>query len=542
MLLFRGRQTDVAYAGLPGDHDPLSLTDSFKDTAVVQLDLTGSIVNLNSVAEQVFGCPATGLVARSCATLLPSEASHGRAGAPLRAALDKGLFQIAGWTKRIDGTRFWAETQISPLTDPGQRVIGFMAVVRDTTELKRRIDSLRAALEVSIAVLGDHPLEKHLEVVVHQARSLLHADGAQVALPVEGGNKLTIPVASGWNAPSLLGVSWPGRGSMIARVIRSGHSRMIDGVPRALPGHEPLARQFRVGPTLAVPLAWRRREIGALLVYNRVQGPKFHARDLELLSRFARQAALSIHHATTQPDQLRTIAKERERLARFVRSEAVQPLRPLGRRLCEAMAGCQDPIMREQLARGIATIEGAVEELRNVALGRPPRLLEDHRLDEALLVLARDHELRAGAPTTVEMQAEAAERLTEHAGDVIQIVREALSNVNRHARARHCRLRLQLADSETRLEIEDDGVGFDPRRLRGRGAGLHHLRERVARMGGKLRIETAPGAGTALRVAIPRGGSGGGGGGGGGGPTVPPKPPAGLVGRGSASWAVKGLP
>ena len=505
MLLFRARQTDVADAGLPCDHDLLRVTDSFKDSAVVQLDLRGSIVNLNSVAEQVFGCPATGLVARNCATLLPGEPRHGQPGAPLREALDKGLFQIAGWAKRIDGTRFWAEAQISPVTDRRQRTIGFLAVVRDTTDPKRQIDWLQAALNVSMAIRADHPFEKHLEVLAQQARSLLHADGAHVALPVEGGTRLTIPVADGWNAPHLLGVSWAGRGSMIARVIKSGHPRMIDDFPRALPGRGTLARQFRAGPTLAVPLAWRRRKIGALLVYNRVHGPKFHRRDLELLCRFASHAALSIHHATARRDQRRTVAKERERLARLVRSEAVQPLRPLGRHLREAMAGCQDPLMREQLARGIATIESAVEELRNVALGRPPRLLEDHRLDEALLVLARDHELRAGAPTTVEMQAEAAERLTEHAGDVIQIVREALSNVNRHARARHCRLRLQLADSETRLEIEDDGVGFDPRGLRGRGAGLHHLGERVARMGGKLRIETAPGAGTALRVAIPEG-------------------------------------
>jgi two-component system, NarL family, sensor histidine kinase DegS len=75
--------------------------------------------------------------------------------------------------------------------------------------------------------------------------------------------------------------------------------------------------------------------------------------------------------------------------------------------------------------------------------------------------------------------------------------------VARHARAQHCRLRLKIDHGKTRLEIEDDGIGFDPRRVRGRREGLQNLRVRVARLGGQLRIETAPGAGTALRVAIP---------------------------------------
>lgn len=502
MLSFQSPHVASADDGLFGDDEPISVTDSFKDSAVFQLDLTGRVINWNAGAERVFGITA-GFGARDYAVLLPLKASHDEPGLPLRRALAQGKFWIAGWTQCCDGTRFWAEVLITPLVDHSQRATGFLAMVRDMTHHKRRIDQLRAALDISRALMSNRSVKGALQMVARQARSLLDADGAQVTLPAVGSDRLVISVAEGWNSSLLRGSVWPARGSIIRRVMESGRPSIVDDASRARRRRDPLAGAAWLGPMLAVPLARRRRKIGTLVVYNRVGGPGFGPRDLELLRRFAGHATMAIHHAKTHGDEHWTIAKQRERQARILRSGAVQSLSLVVRGLRDATMGCVDAALRERLAGCVATIDSALDELRGSALGRRPRILSDHRLDEALLMLARDLELRTGLPTAVEIQARAAERLLEHAGDVIQIAREGLSNVSRHAQAHNCRLRLRLDRGKAHLEIEDDGIGFDPRKVRGRPEGLRNLRERVASIGGQIRIETAPGAGTALRVTIP---------------------------------------
>ena len=508
MLAFESWHAATGAAGLLDDNESIRLIDSLKDSAVFHLDLTGRVISWNRGAERVFGQTSAGFRARDYSMLLrPSEASNVKPGQPLRTALTRGRFRILDWRTRTDGTGFWAEIMISPLMDHNQHATGFLAVVRDMTDQRRRLDRLRAGLDILRAVMSDHPLDQALQVVVRQARWLLKADGAHVTVPVPGTDRLVVSAADGWNARLLQGANWPARHSMIARVMESGRPAMVDDASVGPRGCEPPGGAPHVGPITAVPLARRRLKIGTLVVYNRVGRPAFRRKDMELLRCFAGHAALAIQQARSQCDRRPTIAKERERLARILQSGPVQSLWAVLRGLNDATDCCEDLDLRERLGGCIAAVDGALDELRNSAGGFRPRILSNHRLDEALRLLARDLELRSGLATVVEMQAGAAERLTAHAGDVIQIVREALSNVSRHARAQHCRLRLRLDRDKTRLEIEDDGIGFDLRQVRGQRDGLRNLRERVARMGGKLRIETAPGAGTSLRVAIPRDGS-----------------------------------
>ena len=86
-----------------------------------------------------------------------------------------------------------------------------------------------------------------------------------------------------------------------------------------------------------------------------------------------------------------------------------------------------------------------------------------------------------------------------------------MSNVHRHARAATVQVSLERSDGAVRLEIRDDGVGFDPHRLHedtlradpGRGMGLLGMRERIGIIGGDLAIESAPGQGATVRAHVP---------------------------------------
>jgi signal transduction histidine kinase len=96
-----------------------------------------------------------------------------------------------------------------------------------------------------------------------------------------------------------------------------------------------------------------------------------------------------------------------------------------------------------------------------------------------------------------------AAELASQAGDVVQLAREALSNVSRHAEAATCRVSLYRDEDGGVLEVDDDGRGFDPTRTTAAGQGLRNLRERAERLGGQAEIDSAPGQGTRIRVIIP---------------------------------------
>jgi len=84
------------------------------------------------------------------------------------------------------------------------------------------------------------------------------------------------------------------------------------------------------------------------------------------------------------------------------------------------------------------------------------------------------------------------------AADVLQLAREALSNVGRHAT---CRVSLYRRDHHAVLEVDDDGRGFDPE-TNSRDDGLTNVKSRTRELGGNVSIEIAPGKGTTIRVAL----------------------------------------
>jgi signal transduction histidine kinase len=86
---------------------------------------------------------------------------------------------------------------------------------------------------------------------------------------------------------------------------------------------------------------------------------------------------------------------------------------------------------------------------------------------------------------------------------VYRLVQEGLSNIAKHSRAEHVRLRVVERNGAIEVTIEDDGVGFEPGAQHG-GFGLAGMRERVAMVGGSLEVDAAPGGGARLHAVIPR--------------------------------------
>jgi signal transduction histidine kinase len=117
-------------------------------------------------------------------------------------------------------------------------------------------------------------------------------------------------------------------------------------------------------------------------------------------------------------------------------------------------------------------------------------------------VLGEEVQERSRISVRVDVEPEAASAMSPHSHEIVQLTREALSNVVRHAGASHAWVRLARNGSGAVLTIEDDGVGFNTRG-RSAGSGLRNMRDRAVALGGELKISSRKGKGTLLRFTLP---------------------------------------
>jgi signal transduction histidine kinase len=194
------------------------------------------------------------------------------------------------------------------------------------------------------------------------------------------------------------------------------------------------------------------------------------------------------------------ILAERQRLAMEIHDTLAQGFTSILMLLeaAESAPPEQARVYRERAAR--AARENLVEA-RALVSAQPPAQLAGSSLPDALRRLAGRLGEETGVTTSWEVTGE---QRGLHAGTEVIVLRcaqEALTNVRRHADAARAALRLHYLPGGVRLEVSDDGAGFDP--ATAAGFGLAGMRERVTRAGGDLTIRSTPGSGTVLSVEVP---------------------------------------
>jgi signal transduction histidine kinase len=199
---------------------------------------------------------------------------------------------------------------------------------------------------------------------------------------------------------------------------------------------------------------------------------------------------------------------ERSRLARELHDELGQVLATVNYQL-HALKEFAGPAALPRLEECSATLQRAVEQVRDLSLELRPVLLEALGLEAALCYLAEQHGQRTRQEVQVKCQLAQASLSSEQNIACFRIVQEALANAARHAQAN--RITVELHHDETALElvIHDDGVGFDVAQaerhaLKNKTFGLLGMKERVNLLGGRIDVESAASLGTAIRVRLPR--------------------------------------
>ncbi|MEA2274277.1 MAG: hypothetical protein QOI98_2985, partial [Solirubrobacteraceae bacterium] len=192
---------------------------------------------------------------------------------------------------------------------------------------------------------------------------------------------------------------------------------------------------------------------------------------------------------------------ERAALARELHDQLGQSLFALSLNLA-AIKGELSPDSSARVPESMEAIRKMIQQVQTLAFELRPPTLDAHGLVEAMQLLVAHHAERSGTrasftATPVDLRAPA-----EVETACFRIVQEALTNVARHARARHVEVSMTAQDAVFEIAVRDDGVGFDVELLRP-GLGLAGMAERAELAGGFLDIESTPGAGTTVRARFP---------------------------------------
>ncbi|MFL5737352.1 MAG: GAF domain-containing protein [Actinomycetota bacterium] len=373
------------------------------------------------------------------------------------------------------------------------------ARLHDEALARRRI--VEAFREIATVMLEGADETDALRLIARLARDLVHADTATVATPDGSGDGLRLEVAEGLHADELVGAVYVADGSISGAVMETGNPLLHDR--GAEDGSHPAFAFDDMGPMVIVPLVEGGRAFGSLAAINRRDGRRFDNDDAELLGDLAQQLVLALEYARAQREASRVaVMDDRERIAKDLHDGVIQALFAVGMGLQGAAIMTGEEEVATRLEGAVAEIDRVIRDLRNYIFGLRPGILADRQLGEALRQLATEFGARSHVVTAVDIDDSVAAELSSSAGDILQIAREALSNVGRHANAETCRLSLRRDGDRAVLGIDDDGGGFDVAETK-RGDGLSNMERRAADLGATVSLASSAGEGTVVRFDLP---------------------------------------
>lgn len=294
---------------------------------------------------------------------------------------------------------------------------------------------------------------------------------------------------------------------LLGLIIREGRAFRIPEISAhpdssGFPPHHPPMHSF-----LGVPVTVKGVSVGNLYLTDKIDAAEFSEDDQALVEMFALHAGIAIENARLHEQVQRlAIVEERERIAKDLHDGVIQSIYAVGLSL-EDLPEVMDEDPGEaqvRIDRAIEALHMTIRDIRNFIMGLRPELLDQHDLVGSLLALAEEVRLNSMVEIDTSIDATAAASLPEHArAPVFHITREALSNVVRHSHATRASINLRREGTSVRLEIHDNGTGFDPAEEReSTHQGLTNMAGRAGRHGGRLRVESAAGAGTRIIVTL----------------------------------------
>lgn len=375
-------------------------------------------------------------------------------------------------------------------------------------ETRRRENWLIASTEITSRMLGGAGPDETLQLLADRARTVAGASVAILALTNDDG-ALTVDVVSGPVSPSVQGSRIPTDGNPISQVLRTGEACAIVGdlAGIGLPEQDnrgPLAEP-ELRSMLLVPLSAGTQRLGVLTVVRPDSQPAFDSADMRMLVTFAGHATLALEYARAQADQQRlAIYEDRDRIARDLHDLVIQQLFAIGLGIQGSVRQISNSAVSSRIGGYVRELDQTIQNIRRTIFS----LQDDHdqapsvrrRIleivdDVTVLLGCSPHLALTGPIDTVVSEAIAA--------DLLSTLREALTNVARHAQANRVEVAIH-ADVPSRtleLVVADNGVGI-PEPV-SRRSGLGNMAGRADRLGGWFTVAPRESGGTIVTWKVP---------------------------------------
>jgi signal transduction histidine kinase len=361
---------------------------------------------------------------------------------------------------------------------------------------------LEATGEVIVELLDGTDPGDALALIARRALELTDATYTLIALPTDRSTdradvtELTIAVCTGMGADTLTGRRIPVAGSTSGAVYRDRRPRRVPALAHDLQDGPPGG----FGPALVLPLGRGSSISGVLLAIRTPAGPAFDQPQFDVVASFADQAALALQRAASQSARrdLEVLA-DRDRIARDLHDSVIQRLFAIGLALQTTQRRAEAPTVADRLGGHIDQLHEVIQDIRAAIFDLQVGPEEGPGLRRRLHAIVTELTADAGLRITVRMVGPLDVVAGPLADDATSVLREAVSNVVRHAHAHSLSVAVSM-DDDLVIDVSDDGVGIAPTVAR---SGLHNLAHRAAKAGGSFACTRRPEGGTQVLWSAP---------------------------------------
>jgi signal transduction histidine kinase len=409
-------------------------------------------------------------------------------------------------TEKADEADFTREDEEIVQLLAGQAAVAIenARLYESATRWSQQLESL---VEVGAALARETELSGLLDLIARRLRELIGARSVLIVLPTEEGD-LRVEAADGEEAEQFLGMRLDRQASKSGRVLNRRRSERLDSLLDDPEVDRDFARLMGLRAALYVPLVVGERAIGIVEAFDKLAADRrFSQEDLRVAEIFAVQAGIAVDTtARVARDALRRAVEgqelERRRLARELHDETGQALTSILLGLSALEEANDSDAFRTATQEVRDLVVATLQDVRRLAVELRPAALDDFGLAAALERLTENFAEQTGLAVELESGL-GEERLPTDIETVLyRLVQEALTNVVKHAHAERVSIVLQRDKRAVTAVIEDDGRGLSDGRGE-EGLGLVGIRERVALVNGRFRIESSANAGTTLLVEVP---------------------------------------
>ena len=369
-------------------------------------------------------------------------------------------------------------------------------------ESEHRQEWLAASADITRRVLaGD---EGALRLISQTVRSLADADLVTLVLPDDG--RLLVAVADGLEAEQLDGTHYTRAGTLSELVMETGEPvRLADAEETTQVGGRSiyLAGRVQVGPVMVLPLLGREDVRGSLVVCRSRGRMPFSQVDMEMATSFSNHASTALELAEARRDQQRVLLLEdRARIARDLHDHVIQQLFAAGLMVQATSAHLDAERDVATLAGVVTSLDEAIRQIRVSIFQLQPSSAKGIR--SAVINVVGEVRPALGFDPRLDLDGPLDSLSTDELiRDVTAVVREALTNVAKHAQASAAQLSVHATTAQLTVTVSDNGAGMG---VTSRSSGLENMRCRAeARQGSMVIAELPDLGGTTLVWTVPIG-------------------------------------